>query len=235
MIAASLPVGALATMLVTKGAGVIRRRRERTPEAAKKAGPRMSEGTKTRLGMIAAALFFGLPFTAGGVLMAINAVRELEGGRMVAMLFASLLFLVPGLLALQAWRLIPQAWIPTGVNGAPIFGGGIAVLVGTFIILLSMGAPDEAFNAPRWVVAAAGAAFLLAGAAIIATESGIREPWRTLGGMALGSLLLTAFAAISVWAAIGPSPVFALSALILVPLAAACWWKTGAEVLKAMR
>ena len=48
--------------------------------------------------------------------------------------------------------------------------GSVFIFVGAFIFLIAIDVfhmPDEGFNAPRWVIAAAGAAFALAGALVI--------------------------------------------------------------------
>ncbi len=76
-------------------------------------------------------------------------------------------------------------------------GGGIASLVGLFIIAISIWGDDAGFHAPRWVVGAAGGTFLLAGLAIFGQDL----PY--FSGL-IRALLLTAFGAVFTWVSFGP-------------------------------
>jgi hypothetical protein len=78
-----------------------------------------------------------------------------------------------------------------------IAGGGIAISVGLFVIALSIWGDDAGFHAPRWVVAAAGGVFLMAGLAIVLQD----HP--RLSGLVI-ALLLTSFGAVATWVTFGP-------------------------------
>ncbi len=109
----------------------------------------------------------------------------------------------------------------------------LTIALGVVVLLASMGAfpvTDEGFSAPRWVVAMAGAAFLIAGILLLLTlqkraESGqvMKEPRAkqfVRGGFTV--LLLSIFAMLSHWVAFGSGarifegesrmPILALSA-----------------------
>jgi hypothetical protein len=88
--------------------------------------------------------------------------------------------------------------------------GSIFIFAGAFIFLTAIDvihAPDENFNAPRWVIAAVGLAFALAGAMVIVKglESGFGDDpiykWISTG-MILAFLVF--FAAPFNWVAFGP-------------------------------
>lgn len=78
-----------------------------------------------------------------------------------------------------------------------LIGGGIASAVGLFIIVVSIWGDDSGFHAPRWVVGAAGAVFLLAGLAIFSQDHPILSSL-------LRALLLTSFGAVFTWVSFGP-------------------------------
>lgn len=75
--------------------------------------------------------------------------------------------------------------------------GGFAAVVGLFVIGLSIWGSGEGFNAPRWVIASAGAVFFLAGIAIF----GRRYPFFYAFTLAM---LVTLFGASVTWVSFGP-------------------------------
>jgi hypothetical protein len=90
--------------------------------------------------------------------------------------------------------------------------GGLFGLVGLAILLLALRiipSAESKFQAPHWVVGAAGLAFFLVGILLLTTplaqtpEAAARTTWRTflLGGGVVGSM-----AAIFNWVAFGPGP-----------------------------
>jgi xanthine/uracil permease len=96
---------------------------------------------------------------------------------------------------------------------AAIVVGTVVAAVGLVIVALSMWAPDEKFNAPRWVVAACGGAFVFFGGwtAIIyalgfdpkRSEETLPPPLVQLAFFAPG---LALFALPFHWVAFGPGP-----------------------------
>src|SRR5262249_53745925 len=86
------------------------------------------------------------------------------------------------------------------------FLGGVCVIAGGAVIAASILADDARMEAPRWVVSAAGAAFVLAGLALVksyAFDHGVEQPaedWNPL----LGVLVCTCFTAIVGSSAFGP-------------------------------
>lgn len=99
---------------------------------------------------------------------------------------------------------------------------GLAVsAMGALIVLLAVGVipgGDASLEAPRWVVAAAGLSFVLAGAAIIvgyavaggAAPDGDLPPgtprWVRVTQSLLGLGIIVALAAVGTWVAFGPGP-----------------------------
>ncbi len=92
-----------------------------------------------------------------------------------------------------------------GVIVGLIFGG-----MGTFIVLVAadiIRADPASFHAPRWVVAAAGLAFVLAGLSVATAplNQGEDIPRRvTLRGLLLGGPIVALLAAVAHWVAFGP-------------------------------
>src|SRR5437899_6298793 len=86
------------------------------------------------------------------------------------------------------------------------FLGAICVIAGGAVVAASILADDARMEAPRWVVSAAGAAFLLAGLALVksyAFDHGMGQPadvWSPL----LGALVCSCFTLIAGWIAFGP-------------------------------
>ncbi len=85
--------------------------------------------------------------------------------------------------------------------------GGAVVIVGIGLLVFAFFGDDEAFRAPRWVVAVASAAFLISAA--IPLHTALRDPYlhpeRPLANAAVAALLL-AFAALAAWIIVGVGP-----------------------------
>lgn len=90
--------------------------------------------------------------------------------------------------------------------------GGLFGLVGIAILLVTLGilpVDQNRFQAPRWVVGAAGLMFFLIGILLLTTppaqtpEAAARTTWRTF---LLGTGAVGALAAIFNWVAFGPGP-----------------------------
>jgi hypothetical protein len=96
-------------------------------------------------------------------------------------------------------------------NRSAILMGIIAVLVGVFISLIAadvIKAAESGFNAPRWVVLAAGMVFFLAGATILATGGAQQSQVEEINAVrifrgAAGFLIVFLFASIANWVAFG--------------------------------
>ncbi len=93
--------------------------------------------------------------------------------------------------------------LPEAPRPGRLIGAFIAIAAGGFIVALALDvihAPPESFHAPRWVVAAAGSVFLLAGILLLAGDgdSGFRR--------FTVAVLLTIFALPFDWVAFGPGP-----------------------------
>ena len=91
-------------------------------------------------------------------------------------------------------------------GAVPFWGGLIAAAMGAFILVMAGFDPDESrFHAPRWVVGAAGATFVLAGAAAIISK-GASGPHidNSPGYQLILALLLTCFGSVATWIAFGP-------------------------------
>jgi hypothetical protein len=75
--------------------------------------------------------------------------------------------------------------------------GLLVALFGLFFVGLSIWGSGEGFNAPRWVVAAAGGVFFLAGLSIFG------QRYRFFNGFAVASLV-TLLGAVITWVSFGP-------------------------------
>ena len=85
---------------------------------------------------------------------------------------------------------------------AQIVLGVLLMLAGFAIIALAIGwipYPPEKFNAPPWVVGAAGAVFMLAGPLMLIPDAGNSAP-----GAFLGAAMTSLFALVGSWVAFGP-------------------------------
>ena len=99
---------------------------------------------------------------------------------------------------------------PQGLLGSMAFGG-LFFLVGAFVVLLAadvIPSDPSDFNAPRWVVAAAGAVFMLAGAMVALQaafgpdgEQNLLYLWLQF---LLGLAFMLLFTAIPLWIGFGP-------------------------------
>jgi hypothetical protein len=91
-------------------------------------------------------------------------------------------------------------------SAVTLWVGLIAAAMGAFIIVMAAFDPDESrFHAPRWVVGAVGATFVLAGAAAIISK-GVSGPHidNSPGSQLILALLLTCFGAVATWITFGP-------------------------------
>jgi MFS family permease len=80
--------------------------------------------------------------------------------------------------------------------------GVLLIMGGTAVVALAVGwipSAPEKFNAPRWVVGAAGMMFALAGALMLIPEGG-----KSALGAFLGATMASLFALVGGWVAFGP-------------------------------
>ena len=89
--------------------------------------------------------------------------------------------------------------------------GGIFFLVGAFIVMLAANiipSDPSSFNAPRWVVAAAGAVFMLAGTMVALQGAFGPNPEQSrlylIFTFILGTALMLLFSSIFIWVGFGP-------------------------------
>ena len=90
--------------------------------------------------------------------------------------------------------------VPLGMKGGAI--GLLVMTMGGFILGIGLGfvpVPEESIHAPRWVIAAAGLAFLFAGVAVVQQAFQI-EKFKYVPGLAI----VLALAAVANWVAFGP-------------------------------
>ena len=132
------------------------------------------------------------------------------------------------------------------------FLGATCVIVGSAVVAGGILGDDARMEAPRWIVAAAGAAFLLTGVALVrsyAFERGI-EPPADLWSSFFGALVCSCFTLIGGWIAFGPGErrfhvsgsllfvwlpsvvigwlgraVFGLGALLVAVMTLVFWWR----------
>jgi len=130
--------------------------------------------------------------------------------------------------------------------------GAICFVVGGAVVAGGILGDDARMEAPRWVVAAAGAAFLMAGLSLVrsyALDRGI-EPPADLWSLFLGALVCSCFTLIAGWIAFGPGErgfrvsgsllfvwlpsaviewlgraVFGLGALLVALMTLVFWWR----------
>ena len=75
--------------------------------------------------------------------------------------------------------------VPSGIKGGAI--GLLVMAMGGFILGIGLGVvpvPEESIHAPRWVIAAAGLAFLFAGVAVVQQAFQI-EKFKYVPGLAI--------------------------------------------------
>ena len=144
-------------------------------------------------------LFGGLFVAAGLLFLLMPAFApHLQVDNPLALsILSGALFIVVGICTIQIQR-DPKA--------APLWVGMIGAALGAFIIVMSGLDPDDSrFHAPRWVVAAAGACFVLASVAVIMTRGNEASPVQhSLRYGFILALLLTCFGAVASWVAFGP-------------------------------
>ncbi len=99
---------------------------------------------------------------------------------------------------------------PQGLLGSMAFGG-IFFLVGAFIVMISadiIPVDESSFNAPRWVVGAAGAVFMLAGMMVALQGAFGPDGQQTLLylwlQLFLGLALMLLFSSVFLWVGFGP-------------------------------
>jgi hypothetical protein len=151
-------------------------------------------------------LFIGVPFTGAGILIIILA---LQGDPSVSHLpspmnlLGGVLFLGTGLWGLQIHRL----WARGSEDlWNMLWMAVICCLFGIFIVVAAFVDDEANFNAPRWVVGAAGSVFLVAGVYIGKTQAidkGIVQP-NSLMNLLLTAMLITGFGAVATWVSLGP-------------------------------
>jgi hypothetical protein len=90
--------------------------------------------------------------------------------------------------------------VPTGIKGGAI--GLLVIAMGGFILGIGLGLvpfPEESIHAPRWVISAAGLAFLFAGVSVVQQAFQI-QAFKYLPGLAI----VLALATVANWVAFGP-------------------------------
>ena len=90
--------------------------------------------------------------------------------------------------------------VPLGMKGGAL--GLLVMAMGGFFFGIGLGVvpvPEESIHAPRWVIAAAGLAFLFAGVAVVQQAFQI-EKFKYVPGLAI----VLALAAVANWVAFGP-------------------------------
>jgi hypothetical protein len=150
----------------------------------------------------------GAAFLTGGLWMSSRALLTGQGlGEMppVLLFLAGPIFISVGLLMMDAQALLGSR--APALNWQAFWGGLAFVFVGLFLMAVSCADPrDEAFHAPRWVVAVVGLLFALGGVLALRTappkyrEGG--PPTKT--GAVLVVLALTCAGTVFSYAAFGP-------------------------------
>jgi len=99
---------------------------------------------------------------------------------------------------------------PQGLLGSMVFGG-IFFLAGSFVVLIAadiIHADPSSFNAPRWVVGAAGGVFMIAGIMVALQGSFGPEGMQTKLYLWLqflfGMALMVLFSSVFLWVGFGP-------------------------------
>lgn len=174
----------------------------------------------------------GLPLAVTALLTLFNALTRPEHDRAMKLIMG-VATLILGLALMQVWRLIPKHLWPTGIDWGTMIGALSAGGAGTFIIAISIFGDDSGMNAPRPVIAAAGATFLFAGVAIL--PQAIPRMARAAEWISriAASLLLTCFAAVALWVVLAGSLVFIFGLLVTGGMALASWASLFREAWRA--
>jgi hypothetical protein len=183
-------------------------------------------------------IIFGLPFLAAGLFVIVSAITgdgisSFDDTPQWFLALFGLPFLLVGIFMTGLYRLVADRFPKLPVKWEELWMGLFACSMGLLLMVISVVDSDDNFNAPRWVVTAAGGAFFFAGLAVFSSQSfpKIGKKAGDLLGQTFGTLIVTCFAAIAAGIVLDPQDqadvttriCFAPGALILTGLTLLMW------------
>jgi hypothetical protein len=184
-------------------------------------------------------IIFGLPFLVAGLFIigsAItgNGVFSYADSPQWVLALIGLPFLLVGTYFTGFYRLVADRFPKLQnlqIKWYELWMGLLACSIGLLIIVLSVVDSDDNFNAPRWVVTAAGGAFFFAGLAIVSSQAfpNASKKFGEVAGQTFGTLIVTCFTVVVLGIVLDPQEQADISARIcFVPSAL---FMTGLTIL----
>jgi hypothetical protein len=152
-------------------------------------------------------VLFGAIFAGAGVLLFLVTIFDRESafdGPPILSLMGSIAFFLPGLWLMGAHRLFARRIGAEHLDWNTIWVGLITVWFGLMIMIISVVDDESNFEAPRWVVTAAGAVFLLVGVLVLRAENAKNAPPDNVFSGVITAIMLTCFGAVVTWVSLGP-------------------------------
>lgn len=154
---------------------------------------------------------FGLLFIGAGLFLIVaklldDPAANTPDSKLIGIL-AGVIFLIPGLWVFRAHRLWRGHITMNEEQANMMWIGLVCASIGLFIMVMSVADPDDSnFHAPRWIVAAAGALFLLAGLYLVKTHALDKGAVNAHGAghLVFMAVMFSLFGMIASWAALGP-------------------------------
>lgn len=196
----------------------------------------LGKASDARMGPLGALVFSVVFVVAGALAMLLPLIAPgLQGNNPVWVnILLGAVFIIVGIGVLQFER---------GARSIPFWAGLMSVVLGGFVMIMAGFSSDNSgFHAPRWVVAAAGATFLLAGLAVMKSGSAAGDasrPGEGMGHALIIAMLLTCFGAVASWIAFAPGEIvgrilLSPGALLLDVMAAAAWFHFFRRLVQRM-
>ena len=181
-------------------------------------------------------IIFGLPFLAAGLFVIVSAVTtdgisSFDDTPQWFLALFGLPFLLVGLYMTGLYRLVADRFPKLNVKWEELWMGLFASSMGLLLMVISVVDSDDNFNAPRWVITAAGGAFFFAGLAVFSSQAfpKIGKKAGDLLGQTFGTLIVTCFTVIVLGIVLDPEGQADISARICFMPSA--FFLTGLSIL----
>jgi hypothetical protein len=186
-------------------------------------------------------IIFGLPFLAAGLFVIVSAITSdgissFDDTPQWFLALFGLPFLLVGIFMTGLYRLVADRFPKLPVKWEELWMGLFACSMGLLLMVISVVDSDANFNAPRWVVTAAGGAFFFAGLAVFSSQAfpNSSKKFGEVAGQAFGTLIITCFAVVVLGIVLDPQDqadvtariCFMPSAFFLTGLTILLWGRT---------
>jgi hypothetical protein len=156
-------------------------------------------------------IVFGLPFLAAGLFIIVSAitgdgVSSFDDAPQWFLALFGLPFLLVGIYMTGLYRLVAHRFPKVPVKWEELWMGLIVCSMGLLLMVISVVDSDDNFNAPRWVVTAAGGAFFFAGLAVFSSQAfpNLGKKHGEMIGQFFGTLIVTCFTVITLGIVLDP-------------------------------